>query len=456
MQSYYLGIDVSKGYADFILLDSDKKPVENSFQLDDTVEGHSCLYDRISQFLKNHPGFIYAAVESTGGYENNWYDFLIKCSSTINIKTARLNPLGVSLNSKADLKRNTTDEISAKNVAEFLITHPEKVLFQQTDPLAPLRKQWTFIQMLTKQSTQLLNQLETLLYCANPELLHYCKDGTPEWVLKLLIKYPAASNLSKANVKSVSKIPYITPDKAKEIISNAKKSTASATDSVTSQIITATARQILNLKSTIKTQVQILIKECSLPEIDLLKSFPGIGDHSAIGLLIEIYPMDRFANVKKMASFFGIHPVIKVSGDGSAKPRMSKQGRKDVRQILFMVTLNAINKNPLIKNIYEERLEKGMTKMAAIGYCMHKTLRIIYGMLKHNSKFDPEIDRRNKEKKGQEITKKSAADKTRRYQDYDPKAPISKRQSKARKERKESQSEPIAENGIIASVPVLG
>lgn len=40
-----------------------------------------------------------------------------------------------------------------------------------------------------------------------------------------------------------------------------------------------------------------------------------------------------------------------------------------------------------------------MEKMAAIGLCMHKILRIIYGMLKHNRVFDPEIDWKNRGKR---------------------------------------------------------
>ena len=52
--------------------------------------------------------------------------------------------------------------------------------------------------MLTKQCTQLLNQLHSLLYTANPELLSYCRDGMPAWVLKLLLKYPTAAKLKKA------------------------------------------------------------------------------------------------------------------------------------------------------------------------------------------------------------------------------------------------------------------
>ncbi|MCK7527851.1 MAG: IS110 family transposase [Ignavibacteriales bacterium] len=82
-QNFYLGIDVSKGYADFVILDENKKSVEDNFQLDDTFEGHNQLYRVISDFLAKHPDSkIFAAVESTGGYENNWLKFLSKTQST--------------------------------------------------------------------------------------------------------------------------------------------------------------------------------------------------------------------------------------------------------------------------------------------------------------------------------------------------------------------------------------
>ncbi len=453
MQQYYLGIDVSKGYADFVILDPNKQPIKDNFQLDDTFAGHCQLYDRLHEFYVNHPDSkIYAAVESTGGYENNWFNSLIKFQSSFNLETARLNPLGVHANSKADLKRNVTDKISAQNVAEFLIAHPEKVAYQQQDYLASLRKQWGFIKMLTKQSTQLLNQLESLIYSANPELLVYCRDGMPDWILKLLLRYPTAANLSKAKASSVARIPYISSARAKELVATAKKSVASSTDRVTGQLIAATAKQILHLKKTIASQTKIMAKDCSLPEVDLLKTFPGISELSAIGLILQIQSVERFSSVKKIASFFGLHPVFKISGDGASGFRMSKQGRKGPRQILFMVALTAIRSNPLIREIYQDRVQKGMEKMAAIGLCMHKILRIIYGMLKHNTAFDPEVDRKNREKmaKGH---KRVRQDKNRRYQDFDPKAPISRRQKMKRKEWEQSHSDNNTKSGINAPIP---
>jgi transposase len=454
MNQYFLGIDASKGYSDFVMLNAKKQPVIENFQLDDTFEGHSRLYEFLRRFNQDYPqATIYAAVESTGGYENNWFQSLLTFQGSLPIKTAHLNPLGVSHNSKADLKRNVTDKISAQNVAEYIIAHPEKVSYQHQDALASLRKQWGFITMLTKQSTQLLNQLESLVYNANPEILIYCKDGTPQWVLKLLTRYPTALRLSKAKVKSIARIPYVKAERAKQLVATAKKSVASASDKVTEQLIVATVKQIVHQKNIIKTQTQILANECQIPEVALLKTFVGISDYSAIGLMLQIQSVNRFLTSKKISSFFGIHPEYKKSGDGIYKFRMSKKGRKEGRRILFIVAMSAIQSNPLIRDVYQQAVERGMEKMAAMGLCMHKILRIVYGMLKHNKAFDPQIDLKNRQKKPSQ-KRKIGQDKNRRYQDFDSKAPISRRQKMRRKERKQSQNVNNVEYGISeASVP---
>ena len=132
---------------------------------------------------------------------------------------------------------------------------------------------------------------------------------------------------------------------------------------------------------------------------------------------------------------------------------MSKQGRVVPRQILYMVAMASLQCNPLIAEIYLKHTEKGMKKKAALGLCMHKICRIIYGMLKHRSAFDANIDRNNRQKSLKRNTK-TRKDKRRRYQSFDAKAPLSARQNKKRKERKQSQSDNIAQNGIIeTSVP---
>jgi transposase len=253
-------------------------------------------------------------------------------------------------------------------------------------------------------------------------------------------------------VPALARIPYVTSERAQELAISAKRSVASASDRITEKLVVATVKQILNLKKTIDEQTDLMVKECSMHEVDILKTFTGISDSSAIGLILEIQAIEHFKTVKKLASFFGIHPVYKISGDGSGRFRMSKKGRKEPRKILFMVALTAIRSNPLIRNIYLERTEKGMEKMAAIGLCMHKILRILYGMLKHGKPFDPQIDLDNRQRS---INKKPAGqrDKSRRFQDYDSNAPISRRQNKKRLERKQSHSVNDTKFGINALVP---
>ena len=455
MASFYMGIDVSKGYSDFVIINHHKQTVMENFQLDDTFQGHSQLYEILQDFLAKHKeAALYAAVESTGGFENNWYQKLVSFQALLPIQTARLNPKGVMHNSKADLTRNKTDKISAKSVAEYLISHPEKVRYQQEDPLASSRKQWSFVQMLTKQCTQILNQLHSTLYTANPELLRFCRNGIPDWVLNLLMKYPTAKQLARANEKTVAKIPYITVERAQKLIAAAKDSVASSDDEVSAQLIISMATQIQHLRKHIDAQNKLMAKQCDLPEVQLLTTFVGIGDILSIGLMIEIQSIARFKTVKQFGAFWGVHPVYKISGDGSGSFKMSKQGRGQPRRLLYLVALTAINHNSVIKSLYEYHLKKGREKMDAIGICMHKILRIIYGMLNNNTAFDPQIDDKNRKRIIKLKKSGPKKDKNRRFQDYDADAPISGKQNKKRTEQEQSQSIKDAECGIAAPVPL--
>ena len=49
-KTVYVGIDVSKGYADFIVLNHEKKIVETNFQLDDNHIGHGLFEKKITEF----------------------------------------------------------------------------------------------------------------------------------------------------------------------------------------------------------------------------------------------------------------------------------------------------------------------------------------------------------------------------------------------------------------------
>jgi len=429
----YLGGDVSKGYADWVILSEKKQVVLDNFQLDDTYAGHCKLYSTLEGYFGKHPGLeICAAVESTGGYENNWFSTLKSYQKVFNLKVARVNPSGVNFNRRAGLKRNVTDAISALSIAEYLINHPDNIRYDQDDQWKSLCRHWNFVEMQKQQRVQTINQLETILYSANPSLMRFKKDNLPNWLLELIIQCPTAATLAKVRPEKLAKIPYL--------------SIASATDKNAEILVSQIARQIKSFDQNIKTQMQLIERDLTCPEIEILKTFKGIDTISAIGLLLEIETIERFPTVKGFSCYYGLHPKFKQSGDKVIGVRMSKQGSKNMRKILFNIAKGAITFNPLITAAYEKKLSQGMKKMAAIGVCMHKILRIIYGMLKNKQAYNPLIDRQNSERskdKQQEKQQQDNAniDKSRRYQEFDVKAPISRKQTKKRREHDLSQCE---------------
>ncbi|MBD3345725.1 MAG: IS110 family transposase [Chitinivibrionales bacterium] len=454
MTDYFMGCDVSKGYADFVILDKQKRIVEAPFQLDDTFEGHGALSEFLSSFFRRHKGAtINFGVESTGGYENNWYSLLVRLHEVYPLKVARLNPLGVKKHHEATMKSNITDPIAAHNIASYMISYPEKVCYNEDMAFQSMRRQWNTTQLLVKQRSQLLNNLESLMYLSHPELIRYCKHGVPQWVFEVLSAYPTASKLANARIKKLTSIPSVTIAKAQTIIEETKKSVASHIDETSEFMVRETVIQIKNLTESIERHKHHLEKTCNLPEVDLLSSFTGIGTYSALGLLIYIVSVARFPTVKHLVSYFGLNPAYKQSGDGSWGYHISKQGHARPRAVLFMVSFSATQYNPVIKELYNRCIDSGMPRMAALGVCMHKILRIIYGMLKTNKPFDPVVDEKNRKIKRISTSKKKE-DKHRRYQSRDEKAPISRRQTKTRreKERKEPQVNGVHKSGVIPSL----
>jgi hypothetical protein len=112
LNAYYLGGDVSKGYCDFVILNQFKEVVEDNFQLDDTFEGHQALGKVLEEFFHKHPyAVLYAGFESSGGYENNWYNLLwqLQSQGCFRIEVTRVNPYGVRHHKEASLERIDTD-----------------------------------------------------------------------------------------------------------------------------------------------------------------------------------------------------------------------------------------------------------------------------------------------------------------------------------------------------------
>ena len=460
----FLGIDVSKGYADFVLINSAGENLEKSFRLFDDRQGHKKLQELINQWKEMGLQEIYCGVESTGGYENNWYSLLKGLQSRGEVQASRLNPRAVKAVSDAVLRRTITDAVSAENIALYLAKFSEKInyggKYTGSREFKDGRDHLTAIQMQIKQRSQLSNQLGMWLYGSFSEVVIYCRNGIPNWLLRMLVKYPTAEKVVNART-GLSEIRGISKEKAASLKIKAGQSSQHVSPQM-AHIISVTASEILHKTDLIESEEAYLTDIYKdNPEVGLLITIPAVGKSSAVKFALEIEDVNRFEDAKKMASYFGVHPTFKQSGDGKWGSHMSKRGRGVIRSALYMCALTGTRHNPILKQLYTRCRSKGMSHKAAAGVLMHKLLRMIYGILKSGKPFDEKVDESNRNISSQkeELRKSNLKEKNKeeskklyRYQSLKVAGPISGRKAaKIKKQTASQSSTEEASTGLLSA-----
>ena len=437
--SLYLGIDVSKGYADFCLLNAARKLVGKPFQLFDIDEGYEALGQYLENVVEaNNPEQIYAAVESTGTYENHWLDYLFGLSERYPIKVARLNPLGVSKSRQADMKVQITDRTSSEAIARYLINHADIVEYYKPDSYDKYRACLSHLMLLTKQKVQLINKLRQHLYRYFPEILPYCRNTLPEYVLTLLERYPSSAAMAKARQTKNNSIAYFTLSDWQALRDRCKLGGSKDSDELVELMITSAVKRIKAYTEEIDKIYDLLFAKLPQDKLKILMSMPGIAKKSAVTLLCVIGDVSRFEGPHQIVGYFGLYPVIKESGDLKKKPHMSRKGNVLLRKTLYMCAMVATNHDPYLREIYLRSVDKGMTGKAAICKVMKKMLRMLYGMLKNNEAYNPQVDAVYKERYEQKKLSRESEAQDVEKKEIEPSidlAPISKRNAYIRKEQ---------------------
>jgi transposase len=122
---------------------------------------------------------------------------------------------------------------------------------------------------------------------------------------------------------------------------------------------------------------------------DLLQSVPGIGGKTA-RIMLAFLPELGTASAGEIAKLAGLAPINRDSGTLRGKRRIAG-GRPRVRSVLFMATLCAVRRNPVIKTLYQRLVTAGKPKMVAIVACMRKLLVILNALLKTKTRWQPTL-----------------------------------------------------------------
>jgi transposase len=152
-------------------------------------------------------------------------------------------------------------------------------------------------------------------------------------------------------------------------------------------ILTAIKNQIIK----IETKIIKIIEAC--PEYQaknaILQSMPGIGKIAAASIISNVPELGYITN-KQAASLIGVAPITRESGCYKGK-RMIQGGRSQVRTVLYMAMMSAMQCNPVFKATYERLLAAGKPKKVAIIACVRKMVVILNSMLRDGVKWNENI-----------------------------------------------------------------
>ena len=121
----------------------------------------------------------------------------------------------------------------------------------------------------------------------------------------------------------------------------------------------------------------------------LLLAVEGVGPTTARTLLAEL-PELGTASRQEIAALVGLAPFNRDSGTMRGR-RTIVGGRAPVRSVLYMATLTATRRNPVIRKHYQHLLDQGKRKKVALVACMRKLLTILNAMLRENEPWRPPI-----------------------------------------------------------------
>lgn len=124
-------------------------------------------------------------------------------------------------------------------------------------------------------------------------------------------------------------------------------------------------------------------------DVDLLVSVPGVGQLTATNLTILLPEIGTIGR-RQIAKLVGVAPLSRDSGSRRGS-RCIWGGRAQVRRILYMPTLVAIQRNPPISALYTRLIERGKPKKVAIVACMRKLLIISNAMVRDRTPWCPEL-----------------------------------------------------------------
>jgi len=391
-----VGFDTSRYGHHVTFLREDLQPACPPCEFAESRQGYERLlrlFDNVQQGLA--AVHFHIRIDAAGQYATNLETFLhaLPFPKTISVGEPARN----QSYRKALFPKRKADPVESLCAARFALLEKPKPSPATAAPFHQLREVVQRLEGQCRQSTRLTNQLHNLLARVFPELGLVVADFQAHWVLQLLHRYPTPAQLARARLSSLTALPHLSEDKARQLQAVAADTVASFRGEVAEALVQQLVGQLRDsLAAEAKLHELMTTAYQALPAPNHISSIPGIGAATAAVLTAKMVHCDRFATPDHVVAYFGIFPEENASGidrEGHAKPgrhtHMSRKGNDLVRKYLWNAAKAAIRFNPAARALYKRLRARGTRGDVALGHCMRKLLHLVFAVWKTGKPFDP-------------------------------------------------------------------
>lgn len=332
-------------------------------------------------------------MEATGIYHLNLLSYLLEQGLNVSV----VNPLFIHAFTKSmTIRKTKTDTKDAHIISIFAKRNYATIRLSSVTDIETIKPIVREKEKITNQISAIKTDIKSLVNQLFPEMLKntniFLKSS-----LNLLLQAPSKRIIRNLKEKKIKH--YLSQDStrgakpklsAKEILLLAKSSIGINNQSL-EKILVSKIKQLEFLQLQLDEYNEIIeqfVDEYHNNDIDLLTSISGVGKPSAAIFLTELGNIKNFATHKQLTAFIGTDPTIYQSGTSvNVKGSISKRGNSHLRRVVWHMARAGTVWNPTLKAYYDKKRSEGKTFKQSVIAVANKLIRIIFSMLKNNTKF---------------------------------------------------------------------
>jgi transposase len=136
-----------------------------------------------------------------------------------------------------------------------------------------------------------------------------------------------------------------------------------------------------------QVEAEIRRRQAENPVAALIATIPGAGAYGSLALASRIGPIERFPRSKSLASYWGLTPGCRNSGEATDRlGSITKQGSAMARFILAQITLHVLRRDAGMRAWYQRIKRRRGAKIGRVAV-MRRLATIIWHMIKYNEPY---------------------------------------------------------------------